>query len=367
MLALKMNSQRMRTIVGPTGVLASGVAALALFTALCFRFGVNSTTVGLLFLIVIVLVSFYGRFLVAGLVAIFAYLALDYFFTPPLFQLGMNQALDYLAPVIYLILAFVIAKMTIRVRESQERERRAAETLRKARADLAHVRRIVTMGELGASIAHEINQPLTAIVNNGNAGLRWLNADEPNLFEAREAVQRIVCDGIRAGEVISRMRGLLRKTEAKKTHFDLNETIRKVVELTRTEADDNGVEIALELTPDLPEGYGDPVQFQQVVLNLCLNSMEALLARTAGKRELRIATVPQENDQLLVEVSDNGPGVAPEAVVQIFEPFYTSKPDGMGLGLAISRSIVEEHGGRLWTDGSELGAAFRFTVPRYRS
>ena len=345
----------------------AGTSSLALLTYICFRWNVNSTAVGLLFLIVIVLVSLRASFVAAGLVAIFAYLLLDYFFTAPLFTLGMNQTLDYVAPVAYVVIALVIAQLMSRVRQSQENERRAAETLRKAQADLAHVRRVMTMGELAASIAHEINQPLSAIVTNASACLRWLDGDAPNLSEAREAATRIVRDGNRAAEVITRVRGFLRKAEPKKASLDLNETIRGVVALTRREAKDLGVHIQLELGSNLPPVLADRVQLQQVILNLLLNGLESLTTSTNGERTLNVSTREYEADQVLTVVRDNGPGVDSESLEAIFEPFYTSKTEGMGMGLAISRSIIEEHGGRLWaTNNSAAGATFQFTLRRYR-
>ena len=340
----------------------AGSAALALLTYVCFRFNVNSTTVGLLFLIVIVLVSLRASFLPAAAVAIFAYLFLDYFFTAPLFTLGMNQTLDYVAPVAYVVIALVITQLMSRVRQSQANERRAEETLRKAQADLAHVRRVMTMGELAASIAHEINQPLSAIVTNASACLRWLNGDAPNLNEAREAATRIVRDGNRAAEVITRVRGFLRKSEPRKTQIDLNETIRGVVALTLREAKDLGVQIELELEPDLAPVFADRVQLQQVILNLLLNGLEALATSSNGHSTLKVSTRENERNQALVVVQDNGPGIDSELLEAIFEPFYTSKIEGMGMGLAISRSIIEEHGGRLWATNDGAGATFQFTL-----
>lgn len=186
----------------------TGSMTMALLSYVCFQFHINPTTVGLLFLIVIVLVSLRASLLPAALVAVVAYLCLDYFFTPPLFTLGMNQTLDYVAPIAYLIIAVVITGLMSRVRKSSEEQKRAEETLRKLQAEFAHARRVTTMGEFAASIAHEINQPLSAIVTNGSACLRWLAGGSPNLVEAEEAARRIVRDGNRAAEVITRIRGV---------------------------------------------------------------------------------------------------------------------------------------------------------------
>src|SRR5216683_4809505 len=229
----------------------SGGIALALLSYVCFQFHVNPTTVGLLFLIVIVLVSLRASLLPAALVSIVAYLCLDYFFTPPLFTLGMNQTLDYVAPITYLIIAVVITRLMTRVRKSLEDQKRAEETLQKSQAELMHVRRVTTMGELAASIAHEINQPLSAIVNNGSACLRWLNGDSPNLAEARQAAQRIVRDGNRAGDVITRIRAFLRKTDTEKSRLDINQIIQEVLILSQDEAVRRGVALRLKLADDL--------------------------------------------------------------------------------------------------------------------
>jgi len=344
-----------------------GSAALALLSFICFRLQVNPTTVGLLFLIVVVLVSLRASLLPAALVAIIAYLCLDYFFTAPLFTLGMNQALDYVAPIAYVMIAIVITGLMSRVRKSQEDQKRAEETLRRSQAELAHVRRVVTMGELAASIAHEINQPLAAIVNNGSACLRWLAGDAPNLVEAQEAARRIVRDGNRAAEVITRIRGFLRKTGSEKSRLDINQTIREIAAVVRHEAVESGVDLRMDLAADVPPVLGDRIQLQQVILNLLMNGMEAMSLVKDGRRELLVSTRKSEGDKVLVTVRDSGVGVDQESLEKMFDAFYTTKTQGMGMGLAISRSIVEDHGGELWAvtdDGG--GATFQFTLLRHK-
>ena len=363
---LKKSSQSYR-FWQSTALLLSGGAALGLLSFICFRLHVNSTTVGLLFLIVVVLVSLRASLLSAALVAIIAYFCLDYFFTAPLFTLGMNQALDYVAPIAYLLIAVVITRLMQRVRKFQEDQKRAEETLRKSQAELAHVRRVMTMGELAASIAHEINQPLSAIVNNGSACLRWLAGDAPNLLEAQEAARRIVRDGNRAAEVITRIRGFLRKTDTEKSRLDINQTIREIVTVIEREAVESGIEVRMDLAPDIPQVLGDRVQLQQVVLNLLMNGVEAMAPITERPRELLISTRKHETDRVLVTVRDSGMGIDLESLERLFDAFYTTKPNGMGMGLAISRSIVEDHGGELWAvtnDGS--GATFQFTLSQQR-
>jgi C4-dicarboxylate-specific signal transduction histidine kinase len=238
--------------------------------------------------------------------------------------------------------------------------------LRKAQAELAHVTRVTTMGELAASIAHEVNQPIAGVVLNGNACLRWLAGlkdDSVNLAEAREALQRIVRDGSRAGQVIARIRTLFKKTETAKGAMDINEAIREVIGLARSEMDKKRITRQLQLAPDLPKVFGDRVQLQQVMLNLILNAVEAMSTVKGRPRELIVSTQMAEETEVLVTVRDSGPGLDPESMEQIFAAFHTTKPGGLGMGLSISRSIVENHFGRLWVAANDgPGATFHFTL-----
>jgi C4-dicarboxylate-specific signal transduction histidine kinase len=343
-----------------------GSLALASLTFVCFRYHVNSTTVALLYLIVIGLVSLQGNFVPSIVVSLIAYLCLDIFFTEPLFTLGMNQFLDIVAPITYVTSAFVITRLISNARRSNEERKRAEEILRKAQAELAHVTRVMTMGEMATSIAHEINQPLAAVVNNASACVRWLAADSPNLDEAREAAQRIIRDGKRASEVIQRIRTFLRKADAEKTRLDLNKAIQEVLTLTRKEAERGDVTVRMDLDSDLPNVLGDRVQLQQVILNLVLNGIEAMSTVTDRPRELLIGSRQYEADKVLVYMQDSGIGIDGHNGECIFDPFYTTKSNGMGMGLAISRSIVEDHGGQLWAATNEgAGAIFQFTILKY--
>ncbi|HMB26897.1 MAG TPA: ATP-binding protein [Blastocatellia bacterium] len=470
----------------PAAQLLFGVVVLALLTYVCFQFQANSTTVALLYLIVIVVVSLTSSFIPAAFISIVAYICLDTFFTAPLFRPAMREPLDVVAPVAFLTTSFVITRLMSRVRKSfQEIQalkdqlrlaidtipglvwsalpdgsaeflnqrwldytglslkegldwggkvavhpddlarfmdewraalaegkpletearlrradgeyrwlliravplrdetgkivkwygtstdvedlKRAEEALSKSHAELAHVTRVMTMGELAASIAHEVNQPLSAIVNNGGACLRWLNGVAPDLDEAREAARRIIRDGNRAGEVITRIRALLRKTDAEKARLDINQTIREVVKLTRNESARKGVTLRMDLAADLPPVLGDRVQLQQVILNLVMNGVEAMASTPARPRELLIRSRQYESDKALVAVQDSGVGLDGQDLEKIFDAFYTTKPRGMGMGLAISRSIVEDHGGRLWAAPNDgPGATFQFTLLKYQ-
>jgi C4-dicarboxylate-specific signal transduction histidine kinase len=242
--------------------------------------------------------------------------------------------------------------------------RRDKEELRKARADLAHLSRVTALGELAASIAHEVNQPLAAITTYGDACLRLLSATPPNLEKARDAVGRIIGDSMRASEVIKRIRALVKKDGPEKSPLDVNEIVREVIGLTHRELHNSRVALRLELARDLPRVLGDRVELQQVLLNLMLNSVEALSAVTGRARELRIYSRADGPDRVVVSVHDSGVGLALEDTSRIFDPFFTTKPGGLGIGLSISRMIIEAHGGslRALPNGSR-GAVFQLTLP----
>jgi PAS domain S-box-containing protein len=240
----------------------------------------------------------------------------------------------------------------------------AEEALRTTQADLAHVSRVTTMGELTASIAHEINQPLSAIVNNANACRRLLALSPPDIDEVRQAVTDIADLGTRAGEVISRIRTFMKKAIPTKTELDLNQVIVDVLTLIPGEKVAHDISVVTELNSNLPPVLGDRIQLQQVMLNLIMNGIEAMVPITDRPRVLQIRSQVQESGHVLVTVKDSGAGLDAKAMSHIFDTFFTTKPSGMGIGLAISRSIVEAHGGRLWPvqNGSE-GAVFNFTLP----
>jgi PAS domain S-box-containing protein len=242
-------------------------------------------------------------------------------------------------------------------------QRRAEEQLRQAQEDLARVTRVVVMGELAATIAHEVNQPLTAIVTNANFSLRQLEGAIPHPDELRAAITEIVNDGTRASAVISRIRGLFAKATSRTTDLDINQIIQDVTILLRNEFTRYRVLLRTHLATDLPLVPGDAVQLQQVLINLIMNAIDAMRTVTDRQRKLIIKSA-MHLEGVLVQVQDSGTGLSPECVDRIFEPFFTTKPEGVGMGLSISRSIIDAHGGRLWvTPGSEYGAIFQFTVP----
>jgi len=222
------------------------------------------------------------------------------------------------------------------------------------------------MGQLTASIAHEVNQPIAATVTNAEAALRFLDRHPPDLEEVREGLVSIVKDGNRAGDVIGRIRELIKKAPPRKDWVDINEAIDEVIELTRGEAMKSGASVQTALGEGLPLIEGDRVQLQQVALNLIMNAIQAMSADAEGPRELTITTAQAEPNEVLVAVKDTGPGLAPSSLEQLFAPFYTTKPDGLGMGLSICRSIIEAHRGRLWvTTNLPRGAIFHFTVPTH--
>jgi PAS domain S-box-containing protein len=248
--------------------------------------------------------------------------------------------------------------VTDRKRAEQEREK-----LHQLQADLARINRVTTMGELTASLAHEVNQPIAAAVTNANTCLRWLTRDHPDLEEARAAAMRIVKDGTRAADIISRIRLLFRKGTPDWELVDVNEVIREMIVLLRGEATRYNIAVQTDLAADLCQAMGDRVQLQQVMMNLIMNSIDAM-KEVEGKREVAIKSERAEDRHLLVSVSDTGVGLPLQEGSQIFDAFFTTKPDGTGMGLSISRSIVESHGGRLWaTANSGRGATFHLTLP----
>jgi PAS domain S-box-containing protein len=242
--------------------------------------------------------------------------------------------------------------------------KRSEDALDKMRLDLAHVSRLSTLGQIAASIAHEINQPLAGIVLNGNASLRWLAGDPPHLDEAREATRRIVRDGQRAGDVITRLRSLFRREGPPAERLGMNDVIQEVIAITRGEMQKGGVTLHTHLSPDLPLVTGDRVQLQQLMLNLIMNAVEAMSDVQDRSREISISTQRGKGNEVQVAVQDSGVGLDPQGKEKLFDAFYTSKSMGMGMGLAISRSIVEHHGGRLWAVSNDgPGATFLFTIP----
>lgn len=346
-----------------------------------------------LFFAAIVVSTWFGGAGAGLLSVLLAALVLDYSFIPPVHSFaakadGIPYLVQFVVPALLTCwfvkkrkdaeqslrqardsLELKVRGRTAELRQANEQlkseiaERiRAEETVQKTQADLAHVSRVTTLGELAASIAHEVNQPLMAVVINGDACLEWLAREQPNLPEARAAVARIIAEGNRAGEIIRRIRALFKNSPLQKTPVDLNEIVQDIVSLMQRELMHKHVDVHTRLESVLPLVLADRVQLQQVVLNLVVNAVEAMSAANSRRRELIIRS-NRDGDGVLVSVTDSGPGLPLEQEEKIFGAFFTTKPGGLGMGLAISRTIIEAHGGRLWATGAGEGAVFQFRLP----
>ncbi len=469
---------------GPALLWAVGILAVASLTFIGSRVGASAPTAALLYMLAIVAISLGGDLGAAIATALAATLALDYFFTPPLFAVSIRQPIDIVGIVAFVTTAVVVTRLIGKLRESERRWRdvfennptmyfivdaagtvlsvnafgaeqlgytadeligqsvlgvfdegdrdtvkrhvarclenigqsmswelrkvrkdgsmlwvretaravlrtptqpivlvacedvtdrkRAEEELRHSRAaletareELAHIGRLTTMGELAASIGHEIRQPLAAIVLNGATTLRWLNREEPDLDEARAALSRIVRDAERVEEVVRGLRRLTQKSGPRLAPLDLPETIKQALSLANGEVHRQAISVRAELDRSSGPVLGDRVQLQQVLLNLFANAIEAMAAGAEGPRVLTIRSEVGGRDEVIVSVEDTGPGLDPVLLDRVFDSFFTTKPGGLGLGLAICRSIIDAHGGRLWAEQmSPRGAAFRFTLRR---
>ena len=242
--------------------------------------------------------------------------------------------------------------------------KRAEEALQRVQAELAHATRMTTLGELAASIAHEVNQPLAGIVTHGEACLRWLGRAEPQLDEVRSAVERMIGDGRRASDVVRRLRELARKGNPQAVPQSVNDIVEEAVQLVQREISSHRVMLRLDLSPGLPPVLADRVQLQQVIINLILNAVQAMATVTDRPRELLVRSGRTEDGQVQLMVRDRGSGIDPHVADRLFQPFFTTKPDGMGMGLSISRSIVEAHGGRIWALGNTgPGATVHLALP----
>lgn len=354
--------------------------AIALVTFFCLQLQLNLATAAFLYQIIIIVLSLRGRIVSSTGVTLIATGCLAYYFAPPIFSFRVDDPFNLFAIITFVLTSIVITTLASRAHsrteqllltaanlETQIAEREQAEgALQQAQSELARVTRIMTMGELVASIAHEVNQPLSCVVANGTACLNWLAGDSPNLDEARESARRIVSDGKRAGDVIVRIRTMATKTATAKERLDMNEIVQEVIALARDVLRRSSVTVRTELAADLAPVLGDRVELQQVVLNLVMNGTEAMSSVGEGPRELVIRTQNDEAEQVRIAVQDSGIGLDSLSMERIFDPFYTTKRGGMGMGLSICRSIVQNHSGRLWAvANNDSGTIFQFTVQKY--
>jgi C4-dicarboxylate-specific signal transduction histidine kinase len=311
---------------------------------------------------------------VAGLFAVLLSTVLvEYFFVPPAYSFSISTTAEaYFAA--FVACALVASWVSSAKKKSEEALQEALDQLEvrvsertaelmKTQTELAHLSLVLSMGELTATIAHEINQPLTAVVTHGHACIEWLSARPPNLEKTRQTVERIIQDGTRAGAVLSGIRALIKKEAPAKAWLDINEVIHELTTLLRDEAVRHHVAIRTDLVPGLPKVKADRVQLQQVVLNLMMNGMDAMAETTERAKELLISARGDQSE-IVVRVEDSGTGLDPVAAERIFTPFFTTKPHGIGMGLSISRSIIESHEGRLWASPRPSGGTiFQFTLP----
>jgi len=377
----------------PPAIWSYGIAGVSVATALIISrwpaLHLEAAPVSL-FLCAVILSAWFGGVGPGLLATTLSALAFYYYFLPPMYSLTAKPE-EIPRFVIFMVSTLFVGTLSAAQRSATESLRRARDDLREtvqelqttnealraeslerkhaeealhqAQADLSRVSRVTTMGELTASLAHEVNQPIAAAVTNANTCLRWLTREQPDVEEARAAAMRIVKDGTRAAEIIKRTRLLFKKGTPQRESVDVNEVVREMIVLLRSEAARYNISVRTELAADLPRVMGDRVQLQQVLMNLIVNGIDAM-KEIDGARELAVKSQRTEKEEVLVSVSDTGVGLPPQQADQIFNAFFTTKPHGTGMGLRISRSIVEAHGGRLWAaDNPPRGASFHFALP----
>jgi C4-dicarboxylate-specific signal transduction histidine kinase len=375
-------------------LLAILLVALALFVSLALRNSFGNPF-WFFFSVAVIVATWLGREGPGWLSVVCSTLAVMYYFTPPIHsfavtpndlpyfltfvacQVGATQLISWRRRTEDSLrqardeLEARVAERTVELKNANdalvkqmEEQRRTEETLQATRTELARAVRITTIGELTASIAHEVNQPLAAVVANADACVAWLSRNEPDLAEARAAAERATQGATRAAEVIGRIRALITKAIPEKSRVQINQIIAQTAALAEGQATKNHVAIELDLAPDFPVVLGDAIQLQQVILNLVMNGIEAMTTVTDRPRTLTVLSESGSGREIRIAVQDSGIGLSEEVKRRLFEPFFTTRTAGMGMGLSISRSIVEAHGGRLWAESNgSAGAIFQFTLP----
>lgn len=341
-----------------TAVCLGGGMGLMLVSAACFQLQTTFATAAFALLIMITLISLLGNFAVSIILAIGAVLCLNFFFAEPIFSVRVAKLADVIAVLSFLTTSLVITGLSARVRDLADRK------LEQTRADLARFARVASLGELTASIAHEVNQPLAGVVSSANACQRWLVSDPPNGARALQSIDRIIRDANRASQVVERIRNLVKNAPPRKVAVNINEAALEIVALLRAQIEDNGISLKTQLSDGVSLVWADRIQLQQVILNLIINAIEAMGELTEGPRNLFISTESDESNDILLTVRDSGTGLDSARAQHVFDAFYTTKREGMGMGLAVSRGIIEAHGGRLWATPNEpVGAVFQFKLP----
>jgi len=337
-----------------------GAIALVLFSYISVLLGFDFDDGRFWLLAAVVVISFLGDYLTSIALSVVAVGCLAFFFTPPIFSFRVEQEEDILALIVFLITSIVITSFAAKIRRMSEDE------LLQTRSELARYGRVAILGEFTASIAHELNQPLAGLVSSSDACRGWLSKQPPNIDRANQSLDRIIRDADRAKMVVDRVRGLAKNSPPRKTPVNLREAVHEVILITRDEIERSQIKLESQFAEDLVLVWADRVQFQQVCLNLIVNAIEALKNIEGSSRKLFIQA-EKGPDRVLVTVADNGGGINSTNLEDIFSAFYTTKSEGMGMGLAISRSIIEAHGGQLWASANvPNGAKFQFTMPLHR-
>jgi C4-dicarboxylate-specific signal transduction histidine kinase len=374
--------------------LAVALIAAALGLTLMLQSAI-STAGYLFFYAAIVAAAWFGGKWSGGLAVLLAILTVEYFFAEPIHSFAVNREslpllIEFCASAAAVSwfsswrrhaeielqkardeLQLRVDERTAELRESNEQlkaemaeRRRAEDAYYEAQAELARITRMSALGALAASISHEVNQPLAAVVTNADACAIWLGADPPNLAEARAAIESIIQEGTRASDVVKHMRAMFTNAPPERAPLRINDLVQTVCSLMQGVASRNGVSVDVALEPDLPPATGDRIQLQQVIMNLMLNGIEAMHAVDGRPRQLLITSGLQDTNELLVAVRDSGMGIAQKDLRRMFDPFFTTKAQGMGMGLSICHSVIETHGGRLWASpNGDYGATLYFTLP----
>lgn len=375
--------------------LAVILVALALFISLALQNSFGNPF-WFFFSVAVILSTWFGRTGPGWLSVVCSSLAVAYYFTPPVHSFAVRSSdLPYFVTFVACEIGATqliswrrrtddalrqardelearVAERTVELKNANEallrqmeEQRRTEETLQATRAELARAARITTIGELTASIAHEVNQPLAAVVANADACVAWLSRENPDFAEARAAAERATEGATRASDVVARIRSLITRATPQKSRVEINRIIEQTAALAEGQITKNSVTIKFEFAPDSPIVLGDSIQLQQVILNLVMNGIEAMTTVTDRPRILTLQSESQNGGQIRVAVHDSGIGLSDEVKERLFEPFYTTRTRGMGMGLSISRSIIEAHGGRLWAESNGSGGStFQFTLPK---
>ena len=341
-------------------VCSFGVAVLIASSYACLLLGADFATAGFLLMAIVVVISVVGSYVCSLVLSVVAVGSLSYFFAAPPFSFQVERSQDVVSLVAFLTASIVTTSLATQLRNRSEEE------LRDTRARLARFARVAVLGELSASIAHELNQPLAGLVSSGDACRNWLTSKPPNIERAKQSLDHINRDAGRASKVVERIRGLAKNAPPQNNAVSITGAFREVILLTRSEIEQNQIRLQTDFSDDLPQVWADRIQLQQVCLNLIVNAIEAVKNLRGRPREVLVRAEKDPLGGVLLTISDTGEGIDLEKMEHIFDPFYTTKPEGMGMGLAISRSIIEAHGGRLFaSNNATQGAKFQFTLPHY--